>query len=196
MVAEENQLFLDALVDMLNQVPEFEVVGPVCDPNALVAEACRIDPTVVVLGMGRAGLHGLKLARELRATKPSARIVLIATGPSRAMVERAIESGAGGVVPTTARLTDLVRAIRNVLTGCVSLDPRLFASANPGDRTLSEREREILRLTAQGTPTKEIAEALFLSPGTVRNLTSGLIKKLNGRNRFDAARIARERGWL
>ena len=61
---------------------------------------------------------------------------------------------------------------------------------------LSDREREVLRLTAGGAPIREIAAELYLSPGTVRNLSSSAIKKLEGRNRFDAARIASTRGWL
>nr|WP_240968398.1 helix-turn-helix transcriptional regulator [Streptomyces sp. HNM0575] len=65
-----------------------------------------------------------------------------------------------------------------------------------GGRSLSTREKEVLRLTAGGAPVREIAAELFLSPGTVRNVTSSAIKKLGGRNRFDAACIASKRGWL
>lgn len=195
-VAEENQLFLDAVVNTLSLVQEFDVVGTVCRPEALVPEVRRACPTVAVLGMRTVGQDVLDLVRGLNEATPSCRIVLIAMRPTRALVDRAVEAGALSVVPTHARLPHLVDAIRGVATGCLTLDPRLFGSSSPMSRTLSEREREILRLTSLGSPTKEIAKQLFLSPGTVRNLTSALIKKLDGRNRFDAARIAHERGWL
>ena len=82
------------------------------------------------------------------------------------------------------------------LQKATQIDPNLFDPLGSAGRVLNEREREILRLTALGSPIKEIADQMFLAPGTVRNLTSALIKKLSGRNRFDAVRIARERGWL
>jgi len=121
---------------------------------------------------------------------------MVAVRPNRALIERAVAVGVLSVVPTHAPLTHLVDAIRGVARGFLTLDRNLLESADPVGRVLGEREWEILRLTALGLPTKEIAGRLFLSPGTVRNLTSGMNKKLSSRNRLDAVRIARERGWL
>ena len=197
-VVEENQLFLDAIVDALNVIHEFDVVSTVYDPAKAVAEVCRVRPNVVVVGLGMDGHQDLNLARELNEAAPYCRVLVIAMRPTRALVDRAVAAGALSVVPTHARVPHLVDAIRGVATGCLTLDPRLFGTSGSLGRnpSLTDREQEILRLTAMGLPTKDIALELFLSPGTVRNLTSALIKKLGGRNRFDAARIARERGWL
>jgi two-component system response regulator DesR len=196
LVAERNQLFLDAIVDTFGLVRDFEVVRTVLAADAVVDQVLRTGPLVVVLGTGGTGYHRLDLARKVLEVSPLSRVVLVAVRPTRALVDRAVAAGVLSVVPTHASLTHLVDAIRGVARGFLTLDPSLFDSADPADRVLGDREREILRLTALGMPTKEIASQLFLSPGTVRNLTSALIKKLSGRNRFEAVRIARERGWV
>ena len=195
-VVQEHQLFLDAMVDMLELVRGFDVVGTITDPAAAVDEVRRTHPAVVVLGTGGAGHHRLDLARKLIDVSPHSRVVLVAVRPTRTLVDRAVGAGVLSVVPTHARLPQLVDAIRGVATGFLTIDPNLFDPLGSAGRVLNEREREILRLTALGSPIKEIADQMFLAPGTVRNLTSALIKKLSGRNRFDAVRIARERGWL
>jgi len=196
LVAEMNQLFLDATVDMFGLVPDFEVVQTVLAPEKVVDQVRRTSPLVVVLGVGGAGYHRLDLARKVLEVSPLSRVVLVAVRPTRTLVESAVAAGVLSVVPTHASLTHLIDAIRGVARGFLTLDPGLFDSADRADRVLGERDREILRLTALGLPTKDIADQLFLSPGTVRNLTSALIRRLSGRNRFDAVRIARERGWL
>lgn len=195
LVAEMNRLFLDAIVDMFGMVRDFEVVGTVLAPDAVVDEVRRTGPVVVVLGIGGAG-HRLDLASQVIEASPLSSVVLVAVRPNRALIDRAVAAGVLSVVPTHAPLTHLVDAIRGVARGFLTLDRRLLEPADPVGRVLGEREWEILRLTALGLPTKEIADQLFLSPGTVRNLTSVMIKKLSSRNRLDAVRIARERGWL
>jgi two-component system response regulator DesR len=195
-VAEAHQLLLDAMVATLNRVREFEVVGLACASREIVPEIRRACAAVTVLGLHIAGDDGLALVRDLALAVPSCRVVLLATRPTRAFVDRAVAAGVLSVVPTAAKLPHLVDAIRGAASGCVTLDPRLLCQPSSPDCPLNEREREILRLTASAAPIKDIAKELYLSPGTVRNLTSALIRKLNGRNRFDAARIALERGLL
>lgn len=195
LVAEMNRLFLDAIVDLFGKVQDFEVVGTALAPEAVIDEVRRTGPVVVVLGIGGAGDHRLELARKVMEASPLSGVVLVAVRPNRVLVDRAVDAGVLSVVPTHAPMTHLVDAIRGVARGLLTLDRTLLA-ADPVGRVLGDREWEILRLTALGLPTKEIANQLFLSPGTVRNLTSGLIKKLSCRNRLDAVRIARERGWL
>jgi two-component system, NarL family, response regulator DesR len=195
LVAEENQLFLDATVHMFGMIRDFEVVRTVLAAEAVVDEVRRTRPVVVVLGTGGAD-HRLDLARKVIEVSPLSRVVLVAVRPTQALVDRAVAAGVLSVVPTHAPLRHLVDAIRGVADGLLTLDASLFDAADPAGQVLGEREREILRLTAMGMPIKDIASKLFLAPGTVRNLTSSLIKRLSARNRFDAVRIARERGWL
>jgi two-component system response regulator DesR len=193
---EANWLFFDVVAMALGTVRDFDVVGISCD----VADAARdlhwSRPVVTVVGTPIAGNDGLDLVSRLAESVPSCRIVLIANQPTRALVDRAVTGGVLSVVPAHARLPHLVNVIRGVSTGCLVLDPALVARGGAAIPLLTDREREILRLTAMGMPVKDIASSMFLAPGTVRNLTSSLIRRLGGRNRFDTARIATERGWV
>lgn len=194
--SEVNRLFFDVMMNALGTVHDFEVVGTCCDVEDAARDLRRSPPVVTVVGTPIAGDDGLDLVSRLTESVPSCRIVLIANQPTRALVERAVGAGVLSVVPTRARLPHLINVIRGVSTGCLVLDPALVAQGGAMTPVLTDREREILRLTAMGMPVKDIASTLFLAPGTVRNLTSSLIRRLGGRNRFDTARIATERGWV
>jgi two-component system, NarL family, response regulator DesR len=194
-VADERRLISETIAETLKQVRDFDVVETVNDSQLIVPTVLRVRPTVAVLGANTSGRDELHLADELRAAAPDCGITVIAAEPTRAFLDRAM-AGVFSVVPHNARLTHLVHAIRGIVAGCPTIDPSLLRPPSRSNRQLNEREREVLRLTAGGAPIKEIAAELYLSPGTVRNVTSSAIKKLEGRNRFDAARIAHSRGWL
>lgn len=194
MVADDHLLFMEALAETLNQVQDFDVVGIAGDSRDILPTALRASPTVALLGT--TGPDWLRQAAELGRRLPSCGVAVIAVNPTKAQVDRAVSAGVRSVVPKHAKLPYLISAIRSVAAGCVSIDVRLLRPRRPEDRTLSDREVEILQLTATGASIKEIAKELYLAAGTVRNLASTAIRKLEGRNRFDAARIAGERGWL
>jgi two-component system response regulator DesR len=194
MVADDHLLFMEALAETLNQVQDFDVVGIAGDCKEIIPTALRSSPTVALLGT--AGPDWLRQAAELGRRLPTCGVAVIGANPTRGQVDRAVAAGVLSVVPKHAKLPYLIGAIRGVAAGCVTIDPRMFCPQRPADRTLSDREIEILQLTATGASIKEIAKELYLAAGTVRNLASTAIKKLDGRNRFDAARIAGERGWL
>jgi two-component system response regulator DesR len=195
-IGGERRLFSEAIAETLRLVRDFEVVEIVNDSNKLVPTVLRVLPSVTVLGTGRRGGDGLSLADELRAVVPQCGIAVIGTDPTHSTRDHPPSDGVFSFVPDNASLTHLVRAIRDLTAGRPDLDPTLIRQPSANGRPLSDREREVLRLTAEGAPVREIAAELFLSPGTVRNLTSSAIKKLSGRNRFDAACIADKRGWL
>ncbi len=199
LVADEQLLPLDAIAEVLASVKDFEVVGAVNRSSMVVPVAVRRRPDVAVLGMGTAQ-GGFRLVRELGKRLPDCRVVLMAARPTRTLVDRAVSAGALGVVTKQTKIPRLVDAIRDAAAGGRPAPGE--APDGPAVRTavaeqvLSAREREILRLTATGASVKEVARELYLAAGTVRNLTSGAMRKLDGRNRFDAARIAAERGLL
>lgn len=195
-VADDHALVLDAFAATLRAVPGFEVVGLVNGSQHVVSTVQLVRPTIAILTMGMAGVDCLHLAEEVRRTDPGCGLALIAAKPTRALVDRAVKAGVLSVIPKHARLSHLVGAIRGVAAGCLTLDPELISAPDSKAQVLSNREREILSLTVGGASVKEIAKQLFLSSGTVRNLSSTAMRKLKGRNRFDAARIAYEQGWL
>jgi two-component system, NarL family, response regulator DesR len=192
---EASWLFFDVVAKALATARDFDVIGMSCDVAA-ARDLHWSHPVVTVVGTPIAGNDGLDLVSRLTESVPSCRIVLIANQPTRVLVDRAVLGGVLSVVPAHARLSHLVDVIRGVSTGCLVLDPALVAQPDAAIPSLTDREREILRLSAMGMPVRDIASHLFLAPGTVRNLTSSLIRRLGGRNRSDAARIAAERGWV
>jgi two-component system response regulator DesR len=192
-VADERRLILEVIAETLKRVHDFEVVAIVNETRQIIPTVLRVLPAVAVLSAtGRDELH---LANELRGAVPSCGITVISSEPTtRAMMTLA--AGVFSVVPSDRGLAHLIHGIRGVVAGHPATDSRMFDTPRPNGQGLSNREAEVLRLTATGAPVREIATELYLSPGTVRNLTSSAIKKLQARNRFDAARIASERGWL
>lgn len=195
-VADDQALVLDAFAQTLGTVQGFEVVGLVNGCQHLTSAVHNLRPGVAIVNAGMAGENCMEMAKDVRRTLPSCGVVLVAAKPTRDMVDRAVEAGALSVIPKHARLTSLVGAIRGVAAGCLTIDPVLIGAPDSKAQALSHREREILSLTVGGASVKEIASQLFLTCGTVRNVSSAAIKKTQGRNRFDAARIAYEQGWL
>ena len=195
-IADEHTLILDALGQTLAAVQGFEVVALVNDGRRVLATIHHARPTVAVVNTGMTGTDCLQIAREVSCGRGTCGVVIVTTKPTRAMVDRAVKAGALGVVPKHARMADLVSAVRSAAAGCLTIRTALHTGPAKDEQVLSDREREILRLTVEGASVKEIAGSLFLTVGTVRNLSSAAIRKLNGRSRFDAARIAYEQGWL
>lgn len=212
-IGDERRLYSEAIATTLNLVQDFEVVATVNRREEIVPAVLRKLPTVTVLGTNTTSRNGRCLTDELRAAVPRCRIAVIGTAPGySAKRQEAAAPGLLSVVPDDAALPQLVNVIRGLVSsnanvranvGAVTpqpaggpIDTTLIRQPSCNGRSLSTREKEVLRLTAGGAPVREIAAELFLSPGTVRNVTSSAIKKLGGRNRFDAACIASKRGWL
>ncbi|MEU6392986.1 response regulator transcription factor [Streptomyces sp. NPDC046939] len=195
-VAGDHQLVLEAFAETLNGIDGLTVVGLATSCDAVLPAVERHRPTVLLLGEPTLGGRALQVAMEVRSLHPQCGVALMVGAATPSVVDRAVAAGALGVVPKNARLPQLVTTLMGVAGGCLTVDPSLLRPADAGESSLSTRETDVLRLTASGATVKEIAGELFLAAGTVRNLTSAAIKKLGGRNRFDAARIAGEHGLL
>ncbi|WP_329283255.1 response regulator transcription factor [Streptomyces sp. NBC_00691] len=195
-VAGDHQLVLEAFAETLNGTNGLDVVGLATTFEAVLPAVQRHRPTVLLLGESTMGGKALHAATEVRSHHPSCGVALMVGSATPSVVDRAVAAGALGVVPKTARLPQLITTLVGVAGGCLTVDPGLLRTPTAGERVLSVRETDVLRLTAGGATVKEIAGELYLAAGTVRNLTSAAIKKLGGRNRFDAARIAAECGLL
>lgn len=195
-VVDDHTIVLDAFAETLRNVPGFDVVGMISCSKHIIAAVERTRPTVLLMNVGMLDTDCLRIVTEVRRAAPQCGIALIAARPTQALVNRALKAGALSVVPKNARLSHLIVAVRGVAAGCLTVDPALISSEDAAEQTLTPREREVLSLTARGASVKEIATELYLSAGTIRNLSSTAMKKLKGRNRFDAALIAHEQGWL
>ncbi|MFF1259846.1 MULTISPECIES: response regulator transcription factor [unclassified Streptomyces] len=195
-VAGDHQLVLEAFAETLNGTNGLDVVGLATTYEAVLPAVERHRPTVLLLGEPTMGGKALRAATDVRARHPKCGVALMVGAATPAVVDRAVAAGALGIVPKNARLPQLITTLMGVAGGCLTVDPALLRPPTTGESALSVREMDVLRLTAGGATVKEIAGELYLAAGTVRNLTSAAIKKLGGRNRFDAARIASEHGWL
>ena len=196
LIAEDEGMMRSALVTLLDLEDDLEVVAQVGRGDEVVAAALEARPDVALLDIELPGPSGLEVADELRATLPDCAIVILTTFGRPGYVQRALASGVRAFVIKDGPVEELARIIRRVRAGELVVDPTLATAALVhGTNPLSQREREVLRAAADGSTIATIAARLHLSPSTVRNYLSESIGKTGSRNRMEAVRVARERGW-
>jgi two-component system response regulator DesR len=197
MLAEDQAMVRGALKALLSLEADITVVADVGRGDQVVEAAMAARPDVALLDVEMPGIDGLAAARALRDALPACRSLILTTFPRPGLVRQAMESGAHGYLLKDAPADELAKAIRRCAAGESVVDASLAIEAlAEGASPLSTRECEVLAESSHGGSTADVATALSLSEGTVRNHLSAVIQKLNARNRADAARIARDKGWL
>ncbi|WLQ40871.1 response regulator transcription factor [Streptomyces laculatispora] len=197
LLAEDQSMVREALAALLGLEPDIEVVAQVARGDEVLAAAREHDVDVALLDIEMPGMTGIEAAAELHRELPDVKVVVVTTFGRPGYLRRAMESGADAFLVKDAPASQLAEAVRRVLTGERVIDPTLAAAAlADGASPLTDREREVLRSAADGSINAEIAAALHLSQGTVRNYLSMAIQKMAARNRAEAVRTAREKGWL
>ena len=187
----------EALAALLGLEKDVRVVVEVARGDEVLAAARTHAPDVALLDIEMPGMTGLEAAGALREALPQTKIVILTTFGRPGYLRRAMESGADAFLVKDAPAAQLADALRRVLRGERVIDPTLAAAAlAEGASPLTPREQEVLRASAHGAGNAELARQLHLSHGTVRNYLSTAIQKTGGRNRADAVRIARDKGWL
>ncbi|HET7569797.1 MAG TPA: response regulator transcription factor [Gammaproteobacteria bacterium] len=194
LIAEDQSMILGALAALLDMEADIEVAGRAADGKAALALVAEQDPDVVVTDIEMPAMTGLELARALRGKR--AKVIIVTTFARPGYLRRALDAGVRGYLLKDAPAKQLADAIRTVHAGGKVIAPELAAEAWEADDPLSDRERQVLRLAGDGMSSGGIAEQLHLSEGTVRNYLSEAIGKLGATNRIEAARIARQKGWL
>ncbi len=197
LIAEDQAMVRGALASLLGLEHDIEVVSQVARGDEVVEAAIAARPDVALLDIEMPGLSGLDAAERLRAAMPSCRILILTTFGRPGYLRRAMEQGASGFMLKDAPAEQLASAIRRAFGGERVVDPGLAAAAlSQGENPLTAREREVLGAAREHATVAELAAALFLSPGTVRNHLSSVMQKLEARNRGEAIRRAEENGWL
>ena len=196
LIAEDQAMVLGALAALIEIEQDLEVIGQVRSGTEALAAALTSRPDVIVTDIEMPGLSGLELAGELKRQGCTARVIILTTFARPGYLRRALDAGASGYLLKDAPSNHLADAIRRVHGGGRAVDPELAAEAWSEADPLTDRERQVLRLAADGQSGAEIAAGLELSEGTVRNYLSEAINKIGAKNRVDAARIARGKGWL
>ena len=203
-IADDNAEFREGLRGLLAAQPDLDVVGEAATGAAALALAARTLPDVVLMDLQMPDLNGIEATRRLAAASPHIGVLVVTMFEDDDSVFAAMRAGARGYLLKGARKAETLRAIRAVADGEAIFGPAIarrlmgfFAATRPAPPVLPEltdREREVLALIAQGRSNQAIADALFLSLKTVRNHVSNIFAKLQVADRAQAALRARDAG--
>lgn len=196
LLADDEAMIRSALATLLRLEPDIEVVAECADGEEAVAEALRLKPDVCLLDLEMPGLDGVEVAERLRRVL-STRCVVVTRHARPGVLRRALSSGVAGFLPKSRGADEVAAVIRRVASGARYVDPEVAADALSDERSpLTDRELDVLRAGRRGETTQQIARALSLAPGTVRNHVSAILSKLAVSTRQQATLTAEERGWL
>ena len=197
LIADDQALVRGALAALLDLEADLTVSGMASDGAEAVRLAAEVRPDVCLMDIQMPGVDGVEATRRIREVSPGTRVLVVTTFARPGYLRSALDAGASGFIVKDTPAEDLAEAVRRVHSGLRVLDPALaeeslFDGANP----LSDRERQGLRLAADGRSAAAIAAEVFLSAGTVRNHLSAAIGKTGAVNRAQAVRIASDKGWI
>ena len=203
LVVDDHPIVRQGLVSVLSDEEDLEVVGEAGSGREAIGLAARLRPDVVLLDLEMDDVDGIEAIPQLRAAHPAVEVLVFTAYDTDERVLGAIRAGARGYLLKGASADEIARGIRSVASGGSYLEPRVAskvlaevsAPRRPGS-TLSEREREVLRLVADGLPTKQIAASLSISERTVKFHVNSIFHKLGADNRAQAVALAAQRGLL
>jgi two-component system response regulator DesR len=195
-VAEDQSMVLGALAALLEIESDIEVIGRAHDGREALELVGRLSPDILLTDIEMPELSGLEVAAEVTRRALATRVIILTTFARAGYLRRALDAGAAGYLLKDSPSDELANALRRVARGGRAVDPALAQGAWSERDPLNDRERQVLRLAAEGKLSAAIADGLGLSQGTVRNYLSQAIAKLGASNRVEAARTARQKGWL
>lgn len=195
LLAEDQSMVRGALAALLGMETGFEITQAEDGDRAwLLMKQNAFD--ILLTDIEMPGRSGLELAQWVLQQKLPTKTIIITTFGRSGYIRRAIDMGVAGFLLKDAPSEQLIEAIYKIMNGKRVIDGELAMMALGESDPLNDKERRALRLAAEGKTTAEIATVLCLSEGTVRNYLSEAIAKLHAVNRVDAARIARQKGWI
>ncbi|MCC9310234.1 response regulator transcription factor [Kitasatospora sp. RB6PN24] len=197
LLAEDQSMVREALAALLSLEGDIEVVAQVSRGDEVLPAVLEHRVQVAVLDIEMPGMTGIEAAALVKRESPATKVVIATTFGRPGYLRRAMESGADAFLVKDAPAAELAEAVRRVLRGERVIDPTLAAAAlAEGANPLTGREQDVLAAAADGAVNAEIARRLHLSEGTVRNYLSMVIQKTGARNRAEAVRVAKDKGWL
>jgi DNA-binding NarL/FixJ family response regulator len=211
LVADDHALMREGIRALLRGCEDIEVVGEAEDGDDAIQEARRLGPDVILMDVAMPGLGGLEATFEIRKESPAIKILVLTQYDDREYVSRFLKAGVSGYVLKKAAGSELVSAIRAVYRGGLVLDPEIARDALgepagasvPGETpvedpydALTEREKQVLKLVAEGHSNKEIAETLGISVKTAMSHREHLMEKLGAHSRTELIKFALRRGVI
>ncbi len=193
-IAEDQQMLLGALGSLLNLEEDMEVVGMAENGEKVISLVHDLKPDVCIMDIEMPLKSGLEAAEELKGL--DCKVIILTTFARTGYFQRAVKAGVSGYLLKDSPSEELAKTIRNVISGSRVYAPELMDDLYSEENPLTDREKEVLELVADGKNTKEIAEELMLKAGTVRNYISTILDKLEVKNRIEAISRSKEKGWF
>ena len=197
MIVHEHHLLRGALSAVLGYEPDLDVTAQLSPTDDIPAAARRQPCDVIVIHVAQCDSDGLALPLAVRRAAPDAAILVIAERHTPDALRTVVEAGISGFIDADTSPEAVVTAIRQLAAGERAIDaPLLVAALRDNDNPLSPRQRDVLRMAAEGMDARAIGRKLFLSPGTVRNYLSEAVRRTGARSLLEAIGQAARRGWL
>ena len=193
-IAEDQQMLLGALGSLLNLEDDMEVVGKASNGEEAITLVQRLKPDVCMMDIEMPGKSGLEAAEELKGL--GCKVIILTTFARTGYFQRALKAGVSGYLLKDSPSEELASSIRSVMAGKRIYAPELIDDIYSEGNPLTEREKEVLELVADGKNTQEIADQLSIKTGTVRNYISAILDKLEVKNRIEAITQSKEKGWF
>jgi two-component system, NarL family, response regulator DevR len=202
LLVDDHEVVRLGLKSLLERHADFEVVAEAAGETEAVEKAVEVRPDIVLMDIRLAGGSGIAACEQIMARLPDTKVIMLTSYAEDEMLFAAIRAGAAGYVLKQVGSTDLIRGIEAAARGEAALDPsltqRVFMEVRRSIQReesaafseLTPQEMHVLALIAEGKTNREIADALFLSEGTVRNYVSSILSKLGVSNRAEAAAYA------
>ncbi len=206
-IADDHAIVRGGLRALLNAEPDMELVGEATGGHEAVELAGRLRPDVLVLDISMPDLDGIRVVRAIKPQYPDLRILILTVHEDEALLREAIRAGAVGYVLKRAAEAELISAIRTIMRGELAVDPSMVRILLSGEarpaaaqrevaEPLTNREKEVLELIAQGYTNRQIGELLSISVRTVEGHRANLSEKLGLHSRVELVRYARGHGLI
>lgn len=193
-IAEDQRMVLGALASLLNLEKDMEVIGKAANGEEAVRLVRELRPDVCIMDIEMPGKSGLEAAEEIKGS--GCKVIILTTFARAGYFERALKAGVHGYLLKDSPSEELAESIRSILAGRRIYAPELVDELADERNPLTEREKMVMELMADGKNTKEIASQLYLTTGTVRNYVSVILDKLGVSNRIEAIMRLKEKGWF
>ncbi|KQX68998.1 two-component system response regulator DesR [Paenibacillus sp. V4I3] len=193
-IAEDQRMLLGALASLLDLEEDMQVVGTASNGEDAVRLVHLHKPDICIMDIEMPVKSGLDAAEELKGF--GCKVMILTTFARSGYFERAVKAGANGYLLKDSPSEELATSIRSIMAGRRIYASELVDDAYGEENPLTEREKEVLILIADGKNTKEIADQMYITTGTVRNYISVILDKLNVSNRIEAIMRFKEKGWF
>jgi len=209
LLADDHRILREGIRSLLEKEPDIEVVAEASEGGEAVAKAQQLSPDLVLMDITMPGMNGLEATRQIKALKPGVKVLILTMHEGNQYISEFLRSGASGYVLKDTAAQELVGAIRAVNQGDAFLYPSIarmlleeyIQKVQSGEERgsydgLTDREREVLRMVAEGKTNKEIADDISLSVRTVQAHRANLMGKLHMHDRTELVRYAIRKGLI